>query len=105
MTVISVVAILGFIGFISCIFTLRKYRLKYELVEGKFRVRESYKKMKEEELKQAQEMRRNMNSESPPDMVDSRITPVQFNVFSPRDRSAPGWKNKQFIPKRSARKY
>lgn len=76
MTVISVVAILGFIGFISCIFTLRKYRLKYELVEGKFRVRESYKKMKEEELKQAQEMRRNMNSESPPDMVDSRITPV-----------------------------
>jgi hypothetical protein len=76
MTVIGVVAILGFIGLISCIFTLRKYRLKYELVDGKFRVKESYKKMKEEELKRAQEMRRNINADSPPDMIDSRITPV-----------------------------
>lgn len=58
--------------------------------------------MKAEELRKAQEMRRNYRAEGPVDMVDSRITPIQFNTYSFREKSTPGWKRRQT---NSSRKY
>lgn len=44
-------------------------------------------------------MRRNYLAEEPPELADSRITPVQFNIYSPYEKkSKPGWKNPNHKP-------
>lgn len=56
-----------------------KIKTKYEFVAGKFRVKESYLKKREEQQKQLQELRYKQRPESP-SLIDPRVTPVAFNV-------------------------
>lgn len=96
---ISILSFLAVVALVSFGCTIYKYKRKYEWVDGKLQIKQSYQEEKAEELRKAQELRRSYVPEEPPDVADSRITPVQFNVYTPWDqRSKPGWKNPNHRP-------
>ncbi len=67
---------------------MTKHRHKYEIVGCKIKIKQSWL--------DAQQAQSNKKFEhyipDPPDyeVIDARITPVHFNVFSPKTQ--PGWK-------------
>lgn len=68
--------------------------LKYEFKDGHFKVKQSYVERKNEEIRLARERSRAVyNNEVPPDMGSTKVNPINFTIFSPRqEQSKPGWK-------------
>ena len=81
-TLLAIGIVVGVIILCALSCFIYKYRSKYECVNSKLVVRESYKRKKDEELKALSDLRRQQRSETP-QMVNSAIMPVSFNVYSP----------------------
>lgn len=81
-TLVTILLVVLVICLCACGVALYKCRIKYEIVNFKLKVRESYLKKQEETQRKLQEFRRNHKGENP-NMINSAILPVAFNVYSP----------------------
>lgn len=71
-------AVIGFVlvMIIFVILTIRKNCLKYEFVEGRFRVKQSYRDKQARKMQQLQELQRQaqlIKQTKPPDFTDHRV--------------------------------